>query len=182
MLGNFLTLRIGATAPGYHRPGTRGLSILLITALLAISSESYGARPPGNHPEIISELSHIPAKSTEYMADDEDTGNADTLYVREFLLARDVVEREPVDVVESYTMSDARAWCFVRLHNSEEMQHIYFEWYYEDELYFEMNSRIGLSPNWRVYSSIGLQPGSWRVELKDRDGNTLEEIRFEVRE
>jgi len=182
MLRNFSKLRIGATASEYHHPGTRGLSILLITVLLTIPSESYGAWPPGDHPEIISELSHIPAKPTEYRADDEDTGNTDTLYVREFLLARDVVEREPVDVVESYTMSDARAWCFVRLHNSEEMQNIYFEWYYEDELYFEMNSRVGLSPNWRVYSSIGLQPGSWRVELKDRDGNTLDEIRFEVRE
>ncbi|MDG5765926.1 DUF2914 domain-containing protein [Balneolales bacterium ANBcel1] len=106
--------------------------------------------------------------------------HSDTLFIRDFLLARDVVEREPVDTLQSYNMSDARAWCFARIHNSDSMQDVTFEWYYEEELYFEMSSKIGLSPNWRTYSSVGLQPGSWRVLIKNRDGRVLEEIRFMV--
>lgn len=60
------------------------------------------------------------------------------------------------------------------------MQDVFFRWYHENELFFEMNSKIGVSPHWRTYSSIGLQPGSWRVQLVDRDGNLLEEIQFRV--
>ncbi len=104
----------------------------------------------------------------------------DTLFVLEFLLARDVIEREPVDVVQSYTMDDGRAWCFARIHNSEEMQDVFFEWYHEDELHFEMNSKVGISENWRTYSSVGLQPGQWHVQLRDRHGEILDEIYFEV--
>lgn len=112
---------------------------------------------------------------------DEKT-DGDTLYVKEFVLAQDVVEREPVGIVQSYSMSDTRAWCFARLHNSEEMQDVYFKWFYEDQLYFEMNSKIGVSPDWRTYSSVGLQPGSWRVLLENKEGVELDEIRFHVDE
>lgn len=106
----------------------------------------------------------------------------DTLFVREFVLALDVIEREPVDIVTSYRMPDARAWCFARIHNSEKMQDLYFEWYYEDTLYFEMSTKTGLSNNWRTYSSVGLQPGTWRVLLKNSNGKVLEEIQFLVSE
>lgn len=106
----------------------------------------------------------------------------DTIYVIQFVLARDVIEREPVDIVESYTMTDARAWCFARIHNSNVMQDVYFYWYYEEDLYFEMSSKIGISPNWRTYSSVGLQPGTWRVRLKKADGTLMDEIRFHVSE
>lgn len=106
----------------------------------------------------------------------------DTLYVREFVLSMDVIEREPVDIVSAYSMADERAWCFARLYNSEAIQEIYFKWYYEDDLYFEMPSKIGLSNNWRSYSSATLLPGSWRVELVNKDGETLKEILFDVNE
>ena len=106
----------------------------------------------------------------------------DTLFVREFVLALDVIEREPVDIVTSYRMPDARAWCFARIHNSEKMQDLFFEWYYEDTLYFEMSTKVGTSNNWRTYSSVGLQPGTWRVLLKNSKGKVLEEIQFLVSE
>lgn len=121
---------------------------------------------------------HIPARFDE---DDEDITN-DTLYVKEFVLALDVVEREPVEIVESYSMSNARAWCFARIHNSSEMQDIFFEWYYEDDLYFKMNSKIGISANWRTYSSVGLQPGFWQVRITNNNNEVLDEIEFRVSE
>lgn len=125
-------------------------------------------------------LSHIVSNFRIKTTDEETDG--DTLYVKEFVLAQDVVEREPVGIVQSYNMSDTRAWCFARLHNSDEMQDVYFKWYYEDQLYFEMNSKIGVSPDWRTYSSVGLQPGSWRVLLENKEGVELDEIRFHVDE
>lgn len=141
-----------------------------------ISGAFVFAATPGND----TNLSYLESNSTLNIADDD--MSKDTLYVREFILAKDVVEREPVDIVDSYAMTDARAWSFARIHNSSVMQDVFFEWYYEDELYFEMNSKIGVSPNWRTYSSVGLQPGSWRVILKNQEGDTLDEIQFHVSE
>lgn len=108
--------------------------------------------------------------------------NDDSLYVREFVLSLDVIEREPVDIVSTYTITDEKAWCFARLFNSDEIQNIYFNWYYEDELFYETHRKIGLSNNWRSYSSVTLLPGSWRVELINKNGVTLKEILFDVTE
>ena len=114
--------------------------------------------------------------------DDADQMENDTLFVQEFVLALDVVDRTPVDVVSSFTMDDVRAWCFARIHNSQRIQDVYFEWYLEDELYFRMNVKVGTSDSWRTYSSVGLQPGSWRVVLLDRHESVLSERSFEVTE
>lgn len=150
-------------------------AIFLIICNTASAAALTGAPIPAGMPydgeRVVQQNRHV----------DNETEN-DTLFVHEFLLARDVVEREPVDVVESYTMDDSRAWCFVRIHNSEKMQDVYFEWYYEDEQYFRMNAKIGVSDNWRTYSSVGLQPGQWRVLLRDRHGSVLAEQTFDVSE
>lgn len=104
----------------------------------------------------------------------------DTLAVREFVLSKDVVEREPVEVVESYTLDDEQAWAFARIRNTGDMHTVYFKWFHEEEPYFTMDSQIGTSDHWRTYSSVTLQPGSWRVEIRNEDREKLEEIRFHV--
>lgn len=151
------------------------VSVFSVTALANTETASGSSAGKEN-------LSHFGMNSMENYSDPGPFENEDTLFVREFLLAEDVIEREPVEVVESYTMADSRAWCFARIYNNDEMQDLYFKWYYENELYFEMNSKIGISPNWRTYSSVGLQPGNWRVALQDEQGNVLEEIEFVVSE
>ena len=108
--------------------------------------------------------------------------NSDTLFVVDFHMAADVVEREPVELVDSYIMSDGRAWCFARIHNTDRMQDLYFMWYYEGELYFKMNTKVGVSTNWRTYSSVGLQPGEWEVVLVHADEQELARTAFRVSE
>lgn len=163
-----------------ERPSERilhtALLSLLAVAIVMMPKTGFGTSPD------IENLSHFEMNSMKKNAELTAFDNDDTLYVKEFLLAEDVIEREPVAIVDSYTMADARAWCFARIHNSEDMQDVYFKWFYEDELYFEMNSKIGTSPNWRTYSSVGLQPGSWRVTLEDNRGNILDEMEFFVSE
>lgn len=113
---------------------------------------------------------------------DSDMTAEDTLYVKEFLLCKDVVEREPIDVVQSFAMDDERAWGFAVIHSTYRMHTVTFRWYYEDERYFTFDSNVGRSPNWRTYSSVGLQPGVWRVELYDEYEQQLKEVRFHVSE
>lgn len=113
---------------------------------------------------------------------DAELAEQDTLYVEEFLLCQDVVEREPIDIVQSFEMQDERAWGFAVIHSTYQMHTVTFRWYYEDERYFTFDSSVGRSPNWRTYSSVGLQPGAWRVELFNEYDEKLDEIRFHVSE
>lgn len=108
--------------------------------------------------------------------------NSDTLFVVDFHMADDVVEREPIELVDSYVLSDERAWCFARIHNSDRMQDLYFNWYYEGELYFKMNTKVGVSTNWRTYSSVALQPGEWEVVLVNSQEKELARTAFLVSE
>lgn len=98
------------------------------------------------------------------------------------MLAKDVVERTPIDVVQAFDIEDNEAWCFARVFNSLGMTNVTFIWYYEETEYFSYNAKVGPSPNWRTYSSVTLSPGSWRVVLQGPNGRVLDEIRFHVSE
>jgi len=106
--------------------------------------------------------------------------NSDSLYVKEFVLAENVVEREPVNVVQSFDVSDKKAWCFARINNPSDIITLTFRWFHEDDLHYEMDTQIGKSPNWRTYSSVTLAEGTWRVELVSPENTVLKEIRFNV--
>jgi len=106
----------------------------------------------------------------------------DTLYVKSAVLAKNVVEREPVDIVQSYDLADDEAWCFARIFNSEGLLPITFKWYHEDSLYTQIDVKIGESKSWRTYSNVQLKEGPWRVEIIGPDNNLLKEIRFNVSE
>ena len=116
---------------------------------------------------------------------DEVTNSADqsdTLYVREMVLAQDVVERTPIDVVQAFDVSDGEAWAFARIFNTGPLRNVIFKWYYEESLYYTFEAKVGTSKNWRTYSSVTLREGAWRVEMEDHKGNQLKEIRFHVSE
>lgn len=117
--------------------------------------------------------------SSNLFAQQEDTAS---FKVIEFSLCKDVVEREPIDVVSSFTMEDSKAWVFARIVNTEGIQTIFFKWFFNDELIAELNTKIGTSNNWRTYASVNLKPGFWRVELADSNHNAFKEIRFNVSE
>lgn len=117
--------------------------------------------------------------SSNLLAQQQDTTS---FKVIEFSLCKDVVEREPIDVVSSFTLSDSKAWVFARISNTEGLKTIYFKWFFNDDLIAEIATKVGNSSNWRTYSSVNLQAGFWRVELVDSESFVIKEIRFNVSE
>lgn len=101
-----------------------------------------------------------------------------SLVIDQFVLSEDVIEREPVNIRQAFYSDQGQAFCFARISNSAELITLSFKWYFEDELYFEFDAKVGTSPHWRTYSSVTLRTGLWRVELVDPDGKVLREIRF----
>jgi hypothetical protein len=108
------------------------------------------------------------------------TDNA--IEVIDMVLSKEVIEREPVNIVNTFTTDDERGWVYARLANSSNMTYIHFVWFHEGSLDTQIRMRVGASQSWRTYTSVALKPGSWRVELQDNARNVLKEIRFQVRD
>jgi hypothetical protein len=95
-----------------------------------------------------------------------------------------VVDRQPVDSAASFPASVGRLYFFTRITGAQEPTQVIHAWYYGDA----ERARVTLSvngSNWRTYSSKVIQVqeiGSWRVEVLDADGNSLETLQFDVTE
>ena len=104
----------------------------------------------------------------------------DTLIIRDFVLARGVVNREPVGITETFSPADGHAYAFVRLYNTGAPTKVSFIWHYGDMLYATVKTNVGVSSGWRTWSSVRLRSGEWRVKLVTESGLILAEIAFTV--
>ena len=104
------------------------------------------------------------------------------LTVVESAIARDVVDRAPVDVNTMFSADVGRLYCWTRIDGAEEATTVHHVWFHGDEERADLELRVGAS-SWRTWSNkaIPLQwTGEWRVEVRDAEGNVLETIRFTV--
>ncbi len=100
--------------------------------------------------------------------------------VAEGTITTNIVDRVPVDNVESYAASVGKLFCFTRITGAEGEAMVAHVWYRNGE---EMG-RIELpvrSANWRTYSSKNILPewtGDWKVDVVDGEGNVLKSMAF----
>jgi hypothetical protein len=98
-------------------------------------------------------------------------------------ICKDVVEREAVDVANSFSNSVPRLYCFTKIVGASQPTEVVHVWSYGDV----ERARISLAVNgatWRTHSSKAIQAheiGSWRVDVLDASGNLLETINFEIK-
>ena len=102
------------------------------------------------------------------------------LRVVDFVVAREIVDREPVEVSETFSSADGDAYAFARIANDGEPIELSFVWLHRDAVYAAVEMTIGTSPRWRTWSSAELQPGPWRVQLVGSDGLIIAENSFTV--
>jgi hypothetical protein len=106
---------------------------------------------------------------------------ADTsLVIREFVLAHEIENREPVGNTDFYRAGDGRAVAFARIWNGGQPTAISFRWRYGETVHADVPVSVGVSPGWRTWSTVDLRPGTWRVALVDADGAVLAEREFNV--
>ena len=99
--------------------------------------------------------------------------NEHTLEVVQFVLARGVFDREPVQVTESFGPNDSSAYAYARVANTGEPATLIFVWRRAEEVHSVYTTTIGTSPGWRVWSLVTLQPGPWRVDLVTESGKVI---------
>ena len=110
----------------------------------------------------------------------QDMSGPDTLVIKEMLFATDVVDREPVDSVETFTTSNEQALCHIRVFNNGKPKQVTFRWLYNGKEYFKFAANIGTSPSWRTYTSVIPKVGDWKVQILNSHGEVLREREFTV--
>lgn len=102
------------------------------------------------------------------------------LKVEEAVITTRVVERAPVDQVQTYPSTVGQLYCFTHLTGAEGETSITHVWFFGDQ---EV-SRVTLpvrSANWRTWSGKTILPqwtGEWRVEILDASGEVLMKVPF----
>lgn len=97
-------------------------------------------------------------------------------------ICSDVVDREPVDVGNSFEVSLGKIYCFTTIigaHSPTEITHV---WYFGDIERARVNLAIKAS-SWRTYSSKKIQRheiGDWHVDVLDPEGEVLKTLQFKI--
>ena len=97
-------------------------------------------------------------------------------------ICSDVVDREPVDVGNSFEVSLGRVYCFTTIigaHSPTEITHV---WYFGDTERARVNLAIKAS-SWRTYSSKRIQRheiGDWHVDVLGPNGEVLKTLQFKI--
>jgi hypothetical protein len=102
--------------------------------------------------------------------------------VAEAVICRDVVDREPIDVGDSFEVSVGKLYCFTKIVGAQQPIEIAHVWYYGDV----QRARVNLSveaASWRTWSSKIIQAheiGDWHVDIIGPDDEVLETVEFEI--
>lgn len=99
----------------------------------------------------------------------------------EAAIARDVVDRLPVDTGSVFAADVDLLWCWMRVTGAEPGTTLEHVWSYGEHEWV-VPLTIGGSP-WRTYSRkriLAEWVGEWTVAIRDADGNVLETLTFTI--
>lgn len=123
--------------------------------------------------------SYAPAERSGHKEDFED----EPLFtVERMVIAGSIENRRPVGVVNVFSSSTEKVYCYLEAVDVLEDTDVVFVWYYKDRAMARIELPLRRSSRWRTYSSkklAGLK-GVWKVELEDIDGNVLKTVEFSV--
>lgn len=103
--------------------------------------------------------------------------------VRQYSLARNVVNLEPQGIVEeTFPAGTERAYVFARLDCTQvgSGEIFWFHWIHNDREVAKSKARVDVSRNWRIWTHSRIFPGDWAVLLKDSAGRQQAELRFMI--
>ena len=100
----------------------------------------------------------------------------------DFVLTRDMIDREPADPVDGFNSADRRGFAFARVKNAGGPTTVAFVWTRDKHHHATIHMNVGTSPAWRTWSSVNLQPGLWNVQVVSEAGQVLGQKSFRVME
>jgi len=107
---------------------------------------------------------------------------ASSLEVAEAAICRDVVDRQPLDVGNSFEASVAKLYCFTKIIGAQNPIRISHVWYFGDTERAKINLSVR-SSSWRTHSSKIIQSheiGDWHVDVLGPEGEVLRTLQFKI--
>lgn len=110
------------------------------------------------------------------------TIRAQEIEVAEAAICRAVVDREPIDVRDSFDSWVGNLYCFTKITGALSPIQITHVWYFG----YTERARVNLSvrsSSWRTHSSKRIQTheiGDWHVDVLGPDGRVLRSLQFKV--
>lgn len=103
--------------------------------------------------------------------------------IRQFVIARQVQNLEPLGETDRFDSGNERAYAFARLdcRSVSKGETYWFHWQMGEKEVGKSRARVDVSRNWRIWSQSRLMPGDWIVQLKDGAGRLQAERRFTVK-
>ncbi len=92
----------------------------------------------------------------------------------------DVIDREPVDMIDTLSSDNRQLKYFTELSDLQG-QTVTHQWVYNGDVMFEKSFEVG-GPRWRVWTSKTLQPGqsgTWTVHTLDAERTQIMTQSFE---
>ena len=104
-----------------------------------------------------------------------------------FTIARLVVgtgveNREPVGMAETFPASTEKVYCFLEATDIAQDTEVSFVWFQGGKEIWKISLPLKMGPKWRTNASKSLRglQGDWKVEIKDVDGNLVQDVKFKV--
>jgi hypothetical protein len=97
-------------------------------------------------------------------------------------ISRAVVDREPIDIRDSFDSWVGTLYCFTKITGAQNPIEITHVWYFGDT----ERARVSLlvrSSSWRTHSSKKIQTheiGDWHVDILGPDGEVLRSLQFRI--
>ena len=154
-----------------------------------IEAQSLRAVPQAARRAALAELSTADPSASQpeprgvaKLADEPSTGlgSETKLEVLEFVLAEDVVDREPISPKRRFLARESPVFVFARVKNRGAPSRVQFIWQFRSSEVARFDTEIGTSVSWRTWSSQKIWPGPWRVLLATPDGKVLSEATFDA--
>ena len=104
------------------------------------------------------------------------------LQVEVSAVAKDVIDRAPVEAGNSFPASVGKLFYFTKITGALNPTHVTHVWSFDGTERARVELAVN-SPTWRTYSSKIIEShevGAWRVEVVDSAGNVLQTVNFEV--
>ncbi|WP_457644178.1 DUF2914 domain-containing protein [Persephonella sp.] len=107
---------------------------------------------------------------------------ASQIEVIDMKFARNVVDREPVEVAETFPPDVNRVYCWTKIKADPVPTKIYHVWYYGDKemAKVELEIRYPVFRTWSYKTILPQWSGKWKVVVQDEEGNRIYEKSFEI--
>ena len=124
----------------------------------------------------------FPAFAQEKSKEEKAAKEGPGFSIARLVVGTGVENREPVGMAETFPASTEKVYCFLEATNITQDTEVSFVWFHGEKEIWKLSLPLKMGPKWRTNASktVSGLPGDWKVEIKDVDGNLVQDVKFKV--